>query len=233
MAIGRQPAPVDVTAHLPLLLIGLRWLLDTEQPHGALICPHDQSLPSVGNRRLRFRPQGLGGHPAVLIEITDADWDFRRSRTPNVVSPSELDDLLFVMSDCGEPAAATWQDNPRVTAAVALAAPAHPSLLAAVMRYRQSHPPYRGEAECHCSPGHCEGSQGAISVHDVHRAALIGGPSKPGGLTPELMSEAFDRTTAPCSHAKSPRLRRIPGQPRTYRRVTCHARFPSQGTPDE
>ncbi|BDB44645.1 hypothetical protein MKCMC460_50070 [Mycobacterium sp. 20KCMC460] len=66
-------APVEATAHLPLLLIGLRWLLDTEQPAAALICPHGQTMSSVGNRRLRFAPEGFDGRPAVVIEVDDAD----------------------------------------------------------------------------------------------------------------------------------------------------------------
>lgn len=65
--------PVEATAQLPLLLIGLRWLLDTEQPAGALICPHGQTLSSVGNRRLRFSAEGFDGRPAVFVEVGHVD----------------------------------------------------------------------------------------------------------------------------------------------------------------
>jgi len=113
--------PAEVTAHLPLLLIGLRWLLDTEQPAGALICPDGQALSSVGNRRLSFTPEGFDGHPGVVLDVGDAD----RHSTPNprnTLSDSEIDDLAFVLSDCGEHVAAAWRDDANRIASLSLVA---------------------------------------------------------------------------------------------------------------
>ncbi|WP_301150385.1 hypothetical protein [Mycobacterium simiae] len=113
--------PAEATAHLPLLLIGLRWLLDTEQPAGALICPDGQALSSVGNRRLSFTPEGFDGHPGVVLDVGDAD----RHSTPNprnTLSDSEIDDLAFVLSDCGEHVAAAWRDDANRIASLSLVA---------------------------------------------------------------------------------------------------------------
>ena len=176
MTCPHTGTPAEATAHLPLLLIGLRWLLDTEQPAGALICPHGHTLNSVGNRRLRFAPEGFDGHPAVVLEVGDADQHSTRDPR-NMLSDSEIDDLAFVLSDCGEHVGAAWRDDANRIAALALAASAPSSLLAAAARYRQGCPTHGGSAPWCCS-WYRDGSQRAISIHDVHRAAVQCSPSE-------------------------------------------------------
>ncbi|WP_156296827.1 hypothetical protein [Mycobacterium paragordonae] len=168
--------PVEATAHLPLLLIGLRWLLDTEQPATALICPHGQTLSSIGNRRLKFAPEGFEHHPAVFVEVGDAD---RQSpcNPRNTFTDNEIDDLAFVLSNCGEHLAAVWRDDANHIAALALAASGPSSLLAAVARHRQGCPTHGGSAPWCCS-WYRTGSQRAISIHDVHRAAVQRTPAE-------------------------------------------------------
>ncbi|MCV7009068.1 hypothetical protein [Mycobacterium gordonae] len=175
--------PAEATAHLPLLLIGLRWLLDTEQPAGALIYPRGQTLNSVGNRRLRFTPEGFDGRPAVVVEVSDADRPPTRNPR-NTLSDSEIDDLAFVLSDCGEHVGAAWRDDTHRSAALALAASAPSSLLAAAARYRQGCPTHGGAPWC-CS-WYRDGSQRAISIHDVHRAAVQCSPSDVATGEPDL-----------------------------------------------
>lgn len=174
----------EATAHLPLLLIGLRWLLDTEQPAGALICPHGHTLNSVGNRRLRFTPEGFDGHPAVVLDVGDADRNSTRNPR-NTLIDSEIDDLAFVLSDCGEHVAAAWRDDANRIASLSLAAGAPSSLLAAIARYRQGCPTHGGGALWCCS-WYRDGSQRAVSVHDVHRAAVQCSPSDVATGEPDL-----------------------------------------------
>ena len=162
--------PAQATAHLPLLLIGLRWLLDTEQPAGALICPRGHTLNSVGNRRLRFVPEGFDGRPAVFLEVGDADPQSTQNPR-NTLSDSEIDDLAFVLGDCGEHVGAAWCDDANRSAALALSARAPSSLLAGVARYRRGCPGHGGRGPW-CCGWYRDGSQRAVSVHDVHRAAV-------------------------------------------------------------
>lgn len=181
--------PLEATEHLPLLLIGLRWLLDTEQPAGALICPHGQALTSVGNRRLRFRPEGFDGRPAVFLEVCDADRHSRRNPR-NTLCDKEFDDLAFVLSDCGEDVAAAWRDDANVTAALALAAQAPSSLLAAVARYRQGCPTHGGGV-LYCCSWYRNASQHAISIDDLHRAALQRSPTEVAYSVSDLVGDAL------------------------------------------
>lgn len=170
MTCPHTGTPVQATAHLPLLLIGLRWLLDTEQPAAALICPHGQTLSSVGDRTLRFVPEGFDGGAAVVVEVGDAGRQCARDPR-NTLTDNEIDDIAFMLSDCGEHVAAAWRDDANRIAALALGARAPSSLLAAAARYRQGCPTHGGSAPWCCS-WYRTGSQRAISIDDVHRAAV-------------------------------------------------------------
>jgi hypothetical protein len=173
--------PAEATAHLPLLLIGLRWLLDTEQPAGALICPRGQTLNSVGNRRLRFA-RSMAARRWSSRSATLTGPPTRNPR--NTLSESEIDDFAFVLSECGEHVGAAWRDDAHRSAALALAASAPSSLLAAAARYRQGCPTHSGAPWC-CS-WYRDGSQRAISIHDVHRAAVQCSPSDVATGEPDL-----------------------------------------------
>lgn len=187
---------VDVTVHLPLLLIGLRWLLDTEQPAAALVSSRGQTLQSVGNRALRFVPRGSDGCPVVFLEVVDTNWDAVRGAR-DVLAASEIDGLSAMLGDCGEGVRAQWSCGLAVSAAVALASPAHPSLLAAVGRFERGcvTRTHRGRVVCGCARPRA-GLRAAVSVHALHDRALRGaytqGWSEPGetGAGPQLATTA-------------------------------------------
>lgn len=208
---------VEATVHLPLLLIGLRWLLDTEQPAGALICPHGQTLSSVGNRRLRFSAEGFDGRPAVFFEVSDTEQQ-SGSNASNTLTDYEIDEFAFMLSDCGEDAAATRCNDTYHIAAWALSARAPSSLLAAVARYRQGCPTHRGSAPSCCS-WYSNGSQRAISIHDLHRAAQRSPAGVATGI-PDLARAAM-MARLPVHPPSPQRPLRSPGP----RRMVCSNRF--------
>lgn len=81
---------VDVMSHLPMLLIGLRWLFDTTQPDMALQQHHGQQIGSVGNRTLRFIPSGWNGHAIVVVDVTHVDYGQPHQPPRNPLAPGEL-----------------------------------------------------------------------------------------------------------------------------------------------
>lgn len=160
---------VDITAHLPVLLIGLQWLLDTEQPETALVSRHGQVLRSVGNRVMRFLPLGFDGRAAVFLDVERPEWSVER-KPRHLLARNEINDLADLVTDCGEQVEARWLCDPRVSCAVALRTPVHPSLLAAVERFEAGCPKraHRGALVCRCQERHA-GFASAVSVHDLTR----------------------------------------------------------------
>ncbi|GFG83159.1 MULTISPECIES: hypothetical protein [Mycobacterium] len=160
---------VDITAHLPVLLIGLQWLLDTEQPETALVSRHGQVLRSVGNRVMRFLPLGFDGRAAVFLYVERPEWSVER-KPRHLLARNEINDLADLVTDCGEQVEARWLCDPRVSCAVALRTPVHPSLLAAVERFEAGCPKraHRGALVCRCQERHA-GFASAVSVHDLTR----------------------------------------------------------------
>jgi hypothetical protein len=143
---------VAVSAHLPAVLIGLRWLYDTVQPLEATVDPQRSSLPSAGGRRsLWFNPVGRDG--AVAIEIVGTPNNALRERAKAAAELSAFGELV---DELGEEIVETWTGRGRVIGGVVLARPAHPSLLAAAARFQS------GQG----------GSRPAISLSAVQRAML-------------------------------------------------------------
>lgn len=123
---------VAVSAHLPALLAGLRWLYDTEQPADSAIDPRQHSLASPrGRRGLRFSPDGHRG--AATIEIVGGPLNGSRD---HALAAAELTAFGELIDGLGEEVVDTWIGRGRVVGGVALARPAHSSLLAAVDRFR-------------------------------------------------------------------------------------------------
>jgi len=123
---------VAVSAHLPALLAGLRWLYDTEQPADSAIDPRQYALASRrGRRTLRFSPDGRGG--AVTIEIVGTVLNASRD---HALAAAELMAFGELIDGLGEEVVDTWIGRGRVVGGVTLARPAHSSLLAAVDRFR-------------------------------------------------------------------------------------------------
>lgn len=139
-----------------VLAAGLAWLYDTPQPDGAILQHHGASLPPVGNRWFRFIPSGWGGRVVVVVDVAKVEWIDNGPNdlaTPaNPLEPDELDWLTCELAVLGVEVVHTWNGHPAITGSLALARPAHPSLLAAVERYRAGCPEHSGPL---CSWGGC------------------------------------------------------------------------------
>lgn len=162
---------VDVTSHLPVLLIGLRWMFDTPQPDTALQHHHGQQISSVGNRTLRFIPSGWNGHAIVVVEVTHVDYGQPRQPPRNPLDPGELAAFIDLLDGMGEDVVATWNGSPATTGSLALARPAHPALQASVRRYSRGCPQHGGHQFCRCD-WYDRGRRQLVSIQDLHREAL-------------------------------------------------------------
>jgi hypothetical protein len=134
-----------------ILTTGLRWLYETVQPDNA----HQQHHGIVighpaANRYYGFCPAGARNLPVVSVNVAKAEY--RQYGPPaNPLDPDELDALAEELRRRGFHVDDTWNGHPGVTGSVGLARRAHPSLVAAVERYRRGCPvhPQRG-VFCDC-----------------------------------------------------------------------------------
>jgi len=138
-------------ANADVLEAGLRWLYDTEQPAGAILQHHGASLPGDGNRRFRFIPAGAQHRVVVIVDVADVQWEERGGRAANPLRPGELDELTGGLAALGAEVVETWNGYPGVTGSLALARPAHPTLLAALDRYHRGCPDHPSRSVfCDC-----------------------------------------------------------------------------------
>lgn len=163
--------PIDVMSHLPMLLIGLRWLFDTAQLDTALQQHHGQQIGSVGNRTLRFIPSGWNGHAIVVVDVAHVDYGQPHEPPRNPLAPGELAAFADLLDGMGEDVAATWNGHPAITGSLALARPAHPSLQAAVSRYTAGCQRHGGDRLCPCD-WYIRGHRHIVSISDLHEQAL-------------------------------------------------------------
>lgn len=130
-----------------VLAAGLRWLLDTEQPEDAVIIHHGENMAGEGNRRFSFFPAGWDGRAIIAVGVARVEWiaindkDRGYDKAPaNPLEPDELERLSATITALGEAVVSTWNGYPATTGSLALARPAHPSLRAAVQRYKAGCP---------------------------------------------------------------------------------------------
>ncbi|MGX9674126.1 hypothetical protein [Mycobacterium sp. HM-7] len=128
---GEAAAP-GVAVHLPVLLVGLRWLFDTEQPAGAVQCPAGDSLPSVDGRAFRFIPVDRDGRAALGIAVTTGI-------AGDAIGGHEAADFIDLLEGMGEEVLAINSVAAGAFYVLTLARPAHPTLRSAVVRYRARH----------------------------------------------------------------------------------------------
>ncbi len=168
------PAPTpgaDVTVHLPVLLLGLRWLYDTEQP-GTAIAPTSQALPSAGGRTLRFIPRGHPGGTVVRIEHT------LPTPGPPALAPADRDAFAGLLDDLDVGVARSWIEYPGATECFALDAPAHPTLCAAVARYERGCADHHPRDMCPCTET-AEGDTTFVGLAQLQRQAVVAGATMP------------------------------------------------------
>jgi hypothetical protein len=134
--------------------IGLRWLYEVEQPEGALLQHHGVSLAAPeANRRLSFVPAGFGGGVVAAVDVALIGWKQLRKYkvATNPLEPGELADLSAMLNALGAEVVRTWNGHPGTTGSLALHQPAHPSLRAAVDRYRAGCPDHPAKhVFCEC-----------------------------------------------------------------------------------
>lgn len=196
------PAAVDVTAHLPALLVGLRWLFDTEQPVGAIQCPAGDSLPSAAGRAFRFIPSDHDGRAALGVAVTTGI-------VGDAIDGHEVADLIDLLDGMGEEVLAVNSVAAGSFYVLTLARAAHPTLRSAVVRYRTEH-----RADADASPfGPARNSTvvNAVSARDLQRQACVSASDAGGTRLPDDASGVYwiDRFGGPTTAApttSAPRL---------------------------
>ncbi|BBX88199.1 hypothetical protein [Mycolicibacterium aubagnense] len=229
--------PLDVTANLPALLLGLRWLYDTEQPATATQNPRGQHLHTPAGRTLHFIPAGTAGH-ALLVIVADAlEAAPNGHPAANTLSPGELAAFADLLEDLGEPVLSTYNGYPGTTAALALSRPAHPTLLAAVTRFTDRPHLHHLDDACFCFwyLGQTEGTVGLAELSQHAHAYR----SETTALT--AAARNYLTTSGPAPNAQGPSrvarqrrrhsIRRTSHDGPTTQRSdrTCHRNPPSSG----
>lgn len=130
-----------MTTLAAILDTGLGWLYDTAQPDDAHTDHHGivLHLPDA-NRWYGFCPTGARNLPVVCVDVTKVEYKFDRVGGSVPANPLEVDELESLADELrrrGFNVDDTWNGHPGVTGSVGLARPAHPSLVAAVDRYRR------------------------------------------------------------------------------------------------
>jgi hypothetical protein len=136
-----------MSARKDILAAGLRWLYETEQPDGAILQHHGVWVGKVDNRSFSFAASAWEGRAVVVAEVVKVEWksDPLGHQVPaNPLAPEELADLTAELVELGAEVLHTWNGHPAITGSLALARPAHPSLVAAVDRYRTGCPDHTG-----------------------------------------------------------------------------------------
>ncbi|WP_060886218.1 hypothetical protein [Streptomyces caniscabiei] len=139
-----------------ILDTGLGWLYDTVQPDDAHQQHHGLTLHlPEANRWYGFCPTGAHRLPVVSVDVLKIEWIDNGPndvQTPaNPLDPDELTDLAAELRRRGFDVDGTWNGHPSTTGSVGLARTAHPTLIAAVDRYRKGcleHP--RRSVFCDC-----------------------------------------------------------------------------------
>lgn len=147
-----------------ILDTGLNWLYDTVQPDDA----HQHHLGIVlhlpaANRWYGFCSAGANNLPVVSVDVIKVEHKFDDdgdSIPANPLEPDELATLAAELEQRGHKVTSTWNGHPGVTGSVGLDRTAHPTLVAAVDRYRRGctvHP--KRSVFCDCEHWRAEGAR--------------------------------------------------------------------------
>ncbi|HEY9015591.1 MAG TPA: hypothetical protein VIM84_11075 [Gemmatimonadales bacterium] len=135
---------------------GLAWLFTTEHPAGAMVFHLGSALRCRDNRTLSFCPGG--GHNGVQAVVgIDVTSPTRRRHprwgevTHTPLAPDELDRLSLLLAERGYQEADRWNGFPATSGSIALAQPLHPSMQAALDRYRAGCAAHGGSVFCGCA----------------------------------------------------------------------------------
>lgn len=147
---------------------GLHWLYETVQPDDAHQQHHGITLGlPEANRRYEFCPAGARRLPVVSVTVARVDYgpNDLLSTPANPIEPGELEALAAELERRGFPIDDTWNGHPGGTGSVGLRQAAHPTLIAAVDRYRAGcsrHP--RRSVFCDCEAWRAEAARSVQPV---------------------------------------------------------------------
>ncbi|MFE4658108.1 hypothetical protein ACFRFJ_15660 [Streptomyces hydrogenans] len=120
-----------------VLAAGLRWLFDTEQPDTAVVTHLGMSIPGAGNRWYGLAPSGADGQVVISANVSRVTWVRDDDTRPaNPLGYGELEWLKGLIEHLGYAVNGAWNGYPGISGSISLAQAAHPSLTAAVDRYR-------------------------------------------------------------------------------------------------
>lgn len=126
--------------------VGLAWLYDTVQPDGVLDQHHGTGR-TVADRHYGFVPDQAGCIVSMEItagqEILDRDHELT-----NPLEEWEIILLRQMIARYGQEVIGSWNGTGTGTVSLRLGHPAHPSLLAAVDKYRAGCPAHNNSVFC-------------------------------------------------------------------------------------
>jgi hypothetical protein len=157
-----------------ILAAGIRWLYGTEQPDGAIQQHLGISIPDVpANRLYGFCPSGSGALPVVSVQVSRPVFSRPGpyGEIVNGIGLHELDDIRAELAVLDVEVSHTWNGHPGISGSLGLTVEAHPSLLAAVARYRAGCPNHPGKILCSWDGCPWFGTGDALIV----RPTLVGG----------------------------------------------------------
>lgn len=159
------PRPDDVRADeyvapdRDALAAGIEWLYRTVQPDGAIIQHHGTGISGAFGRYYGFCPEGAHALPVITVQTADS---------VSLLAAGEMAANAEVIKTLGVGVREQWNGDGCISGSFGLIEPAHPSLLAAVARYRAHCPEHESPF---CSSDGCDWfSRGS---------RLIAGPCRP------------------------------------------------------
>lgn len=162
----------QVSAHLPVLLLGLRWLYDTDQPASAIAGHDGQAMVSAGGRILRFIPRGRVGFATIRIEIAAPTTDTQPLSTGEIAAFADL------LDDLGVAVEHTWIEHPGTSGYLALRRPANPSLCEAVARHQRGCPVHRHQHRHNCL-WYTAGTAALVGLPQLQQHVLAAAAAQP------------------------------------------------------
>lgn len=132
---------------------GLDWLFHTEQDDPeSIVSHHGIGAPVVGERRYWFVPSSFQpvANAVAVVDVAEPRYDDSLT-SPTLLNPLETGELAALQAQIeawGYQVRTCWNGDGCSTGSIGLAAPAHPSLLAALERNRKGCPDHPGEILC-------------------------------------------------------------------------------------